>query len=139
MEYDWMEISRQLPAYTRVSAAAEKRSICFPSKHVLFLVFPGMHLFHCKSYAASIGIKWVYHPTVNTWLWRKCLDSGVLTFMDHLMLLTSQLTLNSKRDGMRLYCSSAKCLHCLQLAAFKPSVFVHCGRGRRGMLNILYV
>lgn len=50
------------------------------------------------------------------------------------MLLTSQLILNSKGDGMRLYYSSAKCLHCLQLAAFKPSELVW----REGEMGVLY-
>lgn len=70
---------------------------------ISFPVFPGMYLFGYQSCAASLGIKWVCHLTVSIWLWRKWLDSGVLTFMDHLMLLTSQLILNSKGDGMRLY------------------------------------
>lgn len=69
-----------------------------------------------------------------TWLWGKCLDSRMLALTDRLMLLTSQLILNSKGDGMRLYYSSAKCLHCLQLAAFKPSELVCRERGRRGVL-----
>lgn len=33
---------------------------------------------------------------------------------------------------MRLYYTSAKCLHCLQLAAFKPSVLVCRERGENG-------
>jgi len=40
-----MEISSQLPAFTRVAAAAEKRSFFFEAKYILFPVFPGKHLF----------------------------------------------------------------------------------------------